>query len=165
MREPIDFAGAFLVEHADIAPELTIAQWRQARARQRRAAREHARRGSGAARRRARLRALLTVAHGARPVRPGLPGAVARASRRAGGSGSDSVRSRTRSISASSRGEPRVAAAQVEQHPDQGIRRCGAVTGAEKRKGVGSAGPLPVTATATAAMPIRPRYGSAGPSP
>ena len=42
MREPIDFAGAFLVEHADIAPQFTIAQWRQARARERRTARQRA---------------------------------------------------------------------------------------------------------------------------
>jgi hypothetical protein len=45
MREPIDFAGAFLVEHADIPPELTIARWREARAPEQRAAGEQARRG------------------------------------------------------------------------------------------------------------------------
>ena len=67
MREPIDFAGALLVEHADIAPDLTIAQWRQARAREQRAAREQARH----ARRGAWLLALLTVAHGSRRVRHG----------------------------------------------------------------------------------------------
>jgi hypothetical protein len=70
MREPSDFAGAFLVEHADIAPELTIAQWRQAQARERQAAREQTRQAQ-AARHRARLRALLTVAHGLRRVRHG----------------------------------------------------------------------------------------------
>ena len=70
MREPIDFAGAFLVEHADITPELTIAQWRQACARKQRAAREHARRARRA-QRRARMQALLSVAHGPRKVRHG----------------------------------------------------------------------------------------------
>ena len=44
MREPIDFAGAFLLEDADIAPELRIAQWRQAGAGEQRAASQHARR-------------------------------------------------------------------------------------------------------------------------
>jgi hypothetical protein len=63
MREPIDFAGAFLVEHADIAPKLTIAQWRQAHAGERQASREQTRRARAASHP-ARLRALLTVAHG-----------------------------------------------------------------------------------------------------
>ena len=48
--------GALLVEHADIPPELTIAQWREQRSRERHADRREAAR----ARRRALLVALLT---------------------------------------------------------------------------------------------------------
>ena len=59
MREPVHYPGAFLVEHADIPPELTIAQWREQRARERRE--QHAdRREAAQARRRALLVALLT---------------------------------------------------------------------------------------------------------
>ena len=59
MREPVHYPGAFLVEHADIPPELTIAQWREQRARERRE--QHAdRREAARARRRALLVALLT---------------------------------------------------------------------------------------------------------
>ena len=59
MREPVHYPGAFLVEHADIPPELTIAQWREQRARERRE--QHAdRRQATRARRRALLVALLT---------------------------------------------------------------------------------------------------------
>ena len=51
--------GALLVEHADIPPELTIAQWREQRSRERRE--QHAdRREAARARRRALLVALLT---------------------------------------------------------------------------------------------------------
>jgi len=52
MREPMHYPGAFLVEHADIPPELTIAQWREQRADRRKTAR---------ARRRALLVALLIL--------------------------------------------------------------------------------------------------------
>jgi hypothetical protein len=60
MREPVHYPGAFLIEDADIPPELTIAQWREQRARERRE--QHAdRREAARARRRALLVALLTL--------------------------------------------------------------------------------------------------------
>lgn len=62
MREPVHYPGAFLVEDADIPPELTIAQWREQRARERRE--QHTdRRQAARARRRALLVALLTFDH------------------------------------------------------------------------------------------------------
>jgi hypothetical protein len=60
MREPIRSPGAFLIEHADIPPELTIAQWRELRAREQLAARAAAKRVARA-HRRARLARLLTL--------------------------------------------------------------------------------------------------------
>ena len=57
-EKQLSYPGAFLVEHADIPPELTIAQWREQRARERRE--QHAdRRAAARARRRALLVALL----------------------------------------------------------------------------------------------------------
>jgi hypothetical protein len=60
MREPIRSSGAFLIEHADIPPELTIAQWRELRAREQLAARAAAKRAARA-RRRARLARLVAL--------------------------------------------------------------------------------------------------------
>jgi hypothetical protein len=74
MREPIHSTGAFLVEHADIPPELTIAQWRAQRARERREAQTAAKRAARA-RRRALLTALLRLGHSPAPQTPDGPAA------------------------------------------------------------------------------------------
>ena len=75
MREPVHYPGAFLVEDADIPPELTIAQWREQRARERRE--QHAdRRQAARARRRALLVALLTFGRRAARRRTGCASAT-----------------------------------------------------------------------------------------
>ena len=75
MRESIDFTGAFVVEHADIPPHLTLAEWRQQRAAERHAALQRAREARRA-QRRVRVRAVLRLGRripraGQRQVRHG----------------------------------------------------------------------------------------------
>ena len=99
MREPIDYAGAFLVEHAVIPPELTIAQWRGSERASERAAREQAR----GARRRAWLLALVTVAHGSAPGASWLSAAA----RRPAGRGAGGLLRRSRCCARARGGAPR----------------------------------------------------------
>ena len=75
MREPIDFAGAWMLGHAEIPAHLTLAEWSQQRAAERRAALQRAGEAR-TARRRARVRAVLRLGRripcaGRRPVRHG----------------------------------------------------------------------------------------------
>ena len=75
MPEPTDFVGAWMVEHADVPAHLTLAQWRQQRAADQRAALQRAREARRA-QRRVRVRAVLRLGRripraGQRQVRHG----------------------------------------------------------------------------------------------